>query len=75
MVLTRELTEKICSTFQEAALYIEEGSEAMKIDYVEEDECYALCTGEETGEQYRVYFENVDLETAMFYKYVLMEVV
>jgi len=56
-----------------ATIYIPNGCEGIRVDYVMDKEDYFAGTGEETGEEYRIEFADVDLENDMFYKLVLME--
>jgi len=65
--------EKVKQLANEAAVYIPEGSEGIRIVAVIEEEGYFLGEGEETGENYQITFEEVDLDNDMFYKLVLME--
>ena len=56
---------------QEAAVYITESCEAIRIDNYDEDSFSG--TGEETGESYTIAYSEVDLKNDMFYKLVLMQ--
>jgi hypothetical protein len=55
---------------QEAAVYVPFNCEGIRIDYCEDDAFYG--TGEETGESYKVTYEEVDLDKDLIYKFVLM---
>lgn len=55
----------------ESAIYIQEGAEAMAINCTDEDNFY--CTGEESGEDYVIPYSDVNLDTDIFYKLVLVD--
>lgn len=73
-----EHEQKVMQLVSEAAVYVPFNCEGMRVDYWdsdEQDEDYQGCfygTGEETGEQYKVTFAEVDLEMDSFYKLVPM---
>ena len=73
MVLTAETNTKIVNILIESCLYIPEHTEAMRIDTFDETECMLYCTGEETGESYAIAFEDIDMDTAMFYRFQLVD--
>ena len=65
--------EKVCELANAAAIYVPFDAEGMRIiAVVVEDGCF-YAEGEESGEDYRIEFEDVDLEQDMFYKLTLME--
>ena len=62
-----------------SAVYIQEGSEGIRVDYYDtldemeendltEDELGFYGTGEESGEQYKIMYKDIDLEKDMFYE-------
>ena len=57
----------------DAYVYIPFNGEAITIRAAILDEEVMYGTGEETGLEYTVYFEDVDLENDMFYKLQLMD--
>jgi len=65
---------KVISMVGEACVYIPFNCEAMRIEAVVFEDGVFYGTGEESGEQYRVEFTEVDLDNDMFYKMVLMEI-
>jgi hypothetical protein len=62
--------QKIKTMIGEAAIYVPFNCEAIRIDCCEEDVFHG--TGEERGEQYQIGYDEVDLDTALIYKLVLM---
>jgi hypothetical protein len=57
---------------QNAALYVPADCEGIRVDRCDDD--YFVGTGEESGDEYRVYYDEVDLEKDLIYKLVLMNV-
>ena len=55
---------------QEAAIYVPFNCEGIRINSCE-DECF-FGTGEESGEEYCITYEEVDLSKDLIYKLVLM---
>lgn len=55
-----------------ATTIILENTEAIQIVAIMSDEKYVLGQGEETGETYQISFDEIDLETTMFYRSGLM---
>lgn len=47
--------------------------EAMQIDVVDPNENAVYCTGEETGEQYYISLDELNVDDYMFYKLQLVE--
>ena len=76
-----EHDHKVMVKVSQAALYVEpgEGNEAISISHWDsdpDDEDYEGAfwgTGEESGNEYKIFYKEVDLDTAMFYKLVLMD--
>ena len=76
--------KRVLMLASQAAIYIPADCEGIRIDYWdtesaaldEEDtpEYYIYGTGEESGEEYRIAFDEVDLDADMFYKLTLMDV-
>ena len=58
---------------ENAAIYVQEEGEGMRILACVSEEDYFLAEGEETGESYQIYYSEVDLETDMFYRFVVMD--
>ena len=54
----------------QAEVYVPFNCEAIRIECCDDD--YFLGTGEETGEQYQINYEEVDLGKDLIYKLVLM---
>ena len=57
--------------FKEIAVMVPAGTndESMRIDYVDEETVYA--TGEDTGEQYSLPLEEIDMNDYIFYQLVI----
>ena len=55
---------------QEAAVYVPSDFEVIRISHCEEDCFYS--EGEESGEEYCITYDEVDLDTCLIYKFVLM---
>lgn len=74
-----EHEQKALRFVSQAAIYVPASCEGIRIDYWdtdEKDDDYEgafFGTGEETGEQYKISFAEVNFEEDMFYKLVLME--
>ena len=60
-----ETLARVKSLAENAALYIPEDCESMRIVACVEE--HFLTEGEETGESYQIYFSEVDLENDIFY--------
>ena len=67
-----------------SAVYIQEGSEGIRVDYYDtldemeendltEDELGFYGTGEESGEQYKIMYKDIDLEKDMFYELTVID--
>lgn len=75
-----EHEKKVLKIVSEAAIYVPAESEGIRISHWDadsNDEDYEGAfwgQGEESGDEIKVYFSEVDLENSMFYKLVLIEV-
>jgi hypothetical protein len=58
---------------ENAAVYVQEDGEGMRILACVSEENHFLAEGEETGESYQIDYSEVDLETDMFYRFQLMD--
>ena len=58
---------KVQELAEQAAIYVPQDCEGMRINAVVSEEGYFLAEGEETGEQYQIKFSEVDLDNDMFY--------
>ena len=65
-----ELVRRMVS---EAAIYCSSEQEAIRIIEGSDEDDYFQGVGEETGETYRVYYEEVDIDYDLFYKLVPMK--
>lgn len=66
-------TDQIRRVVQDANVYCSsKDMESIRIDYTEWD--YFLGTGEESGEEYQVFFEDIDLDQDSFYKLVSVDI-
>ena len=65
--------ETVINIVESAYLYIPYNSEALRINHTDREEGIFYTTGEESGDEIAVSFEDVDLERDMFYKLVLMD--
>lgn len=74
-----EHEQKVMKLVAEAAIYVPFNCEGIRIEYRDvndkddDNEGAFFGTGEESGDNYKVSFADVNLETDMFYKLVLME--
>ena len=64
---------KVIDIVEAAYVYIPFDSEALRINYVDRDTGMFFTTGEESGDEIAISFEDVDLERDMFYKLTLMD--
>jgi len=75
-----EHDRKVLKIVSEAAIYVPAECEGIRISHWDanpEDEDYEGAfwgQGEESGEEYKIFFSEVDLENSMFYKLTLIEV-
>lgn len=78
--------QKLISIVARSAVYIQEGSEGIRIDYYDtldemeendltEDELGFYGTGEESGEQYKIMYKDIDLERDMFYELKVIDTI
>jgi hypothetical protein len=58
---------------ENAAVYVQEDGEGMRILACVSEENHFLAEGEETGESYQIDYSEVDLENDMFYRFVVMD--
>jgi hypothetical protein len=65
--------ETVINIVESAYLYIPYDSEALRINHTDREEGLFYTTGEESGDDIVVNFEDVNLETDLFYKLVLMD--
>lgn len=65
--------ETVINLVESAYLYIPYDSEALRINHTDREEGIFYTTGEESGDEIAISFEDVDLERDMFYKLVLMD--
>ena len=75
---------KLINIVGRSAIYVPAESEGMRIDYYDtlgdleadmtEDELGFYATGEESGEQYKVSYSEIDLEKDMFYELKLVDI-
>ena len=66
-----ETLARVQSLAENAALYIPENGESMRIVACVEE--HFLAEGEENGESYQINFSEVDLETDIFYRFTSMD--
>lgn len=75
---------KLISIVARSAIYVQESGEGIRIDYYDtldemeendltEDDLGFYGTGEESGEQYKIQYNDVDLEKDMFYELKLVD--
>jgi hypothetical protein len=67
-----------------SAVYVQANCEGVRIDYydtleeltddMEEDELGFYGTGEDTGEQYKIPYSEINLKEDLFYKLVLVDI-
>ena len=71
--------EKLIALVARSAIYVQESGEGIRIDYYDtldemadndltEDELGFYGTGEESGEQYKIQYKDIDLAKDMFYE-------
>jgi hypothetical protein len=66
--------EKVKELVESAYIYIPFDHEALVISHCDHDDGMFFTTGEESGDEIAVKYEEVDLEKDMFYKLVLMDI-
>lgn len=64
--------EKVKSILARTAVYVPEDCEGIRIAYCDDEMFYGI--GEETGEEYALEYEEVDLEKDMFYELKLVDI-
>ena len=78
--------EKLISIVARSAIYVQESGEGIRIDYYDtldemaendltEDELGFYGTGEESGEQYKIEYKDIDLERDMFYELKVIDTI
>lgn len=55
---------------QEAAVYVPFNCEGIRISYCEDEQFYGQ--GEESGDEYCISYDEVDLDKDLIYKFVLL---
>jgi len=71
--MSKEHLANVAALAENADLYIQEEGEGMRIIACMSEEDHFLAEGEETGESYQIHYSEVDLETDMFYRFVVMD--
>lgn len=71
--MSKEHSANVAALAENADLYIQEEGEGMRIIACMSEEDHFLAEGEETGESYQIHYSEVDLETDMFYRFVVMD--
>jgi hypothetical protein len=64
--------KQIKDILERTAVYIQENGEGIRINYCDEEQFFG--TGEESGEEYAISYDEVDLKTDMFYELKLIEI-
>jgi hypothetical protein len=65
--------EKIKAMIETAYIYIPYDSEALRINYSDPEVGMFYTTGEESGDEIAISFDEVDLERDMFYSLKLLD--
>ena len=65
--------ETVINLVESAYLYIPYDCEALRINHTDREEGVFHTTGEESGDDIVVSFEDVNLDTDLFYKLILMD--
>ena len=71
--MSKEHLANVAALAENAAVYVQEEGEGMRILACVSEEDYFLAEGEETGESYQIHYSEVNLETDMFYRFVVMD--
>ena len=71
--MSKEHLANVAALAENADLYIQEEGEGMRIIACMSEEDYFLAEGEESGEQYQVDYDDVDLENDTFYRLQKMD--
>jgi hypothetical protein len=66
--------DKVQAMIETAYLYIPYDSEALRINYTDPEVGMFYTTGEESGDEIAVSFDEVDLERDMFYRLKLLDI-
>jgi hypothetical protein len=66
--------DKVRAMIETAYLYIPYDSEALRINYTDPEVGMFYTTGEESGDEIAVSFDEVDLERDMFYRLKLLDI-
>lgn len=66
--------EKVKAMVDASYIYIPYDSEALRINYADHDVGMFYTTGEESGDDIAISFEDVDLERDMFYRLKLVDI-
>jgi hypothetical protein len=78
--------KKLINLVARSAVYIQQGCEGIRIDYYDtldeidendlpEDELGFYGTGEESGEQYKIQYSDINLAEDVFYELKLVDIV
>jgi hypothetical protein len=70
--MNKEQLAAVQALAENAAVYVQEDGEGMRILACVSEENHFLAEGEETGESYQIDYSEVDLENDMFYRYQLV---
>ena len=71
--MSKEHLANVAALAENAAVYVQEEGEGMRIIACMSEEDHFLAEGEETGESYQIHYSEVNLETDMFYRFVVMD--
>ena len=71
--MNKEQLAAVQALAENAAVYVQEDGEGMRILACVSEENHFLAEGEETGESYQIDYSEVDLESDMFYRFQLMD--
>jgi len=71
--MNKEQLAAVQALAENAAVYVQEDGEGMRILACVSEENHFLAEGEETGESYQIDYSEVDLENDMFYRFQLMD--
>ena len=62
--------DSVRSMIQDAAVFVPEHGEGIQINYYDDDAFQG--TGEDSGEEYKIYYHEVDLDKVLIYRLQLM---
>ena len=71
--MNKEQLTQVQQLAENAAVYVQEDGEGMRILACVSEENHFLAEGEETGESYQIDYSEVNLESDMFYRFQLMD--